>query len=273
MVEKLIQQDRDPDRNAKATAGDDARGDWGDENNRSAGTSANAAVTAAANHAPIGFDFDLDHRRVFIEAGRGERPLAARATGLVGRKDTLFGDDGQVGIIPAYREFSSGLLTAASWRGGGWRRGRGSDRGSVDRSGSILGQRVDSRGIGQAIGRMAGLTLGAEQTLPEDANLRFEVGDARFEVRLTVFGSVEQGTVITRLLSSLIELGTIGTVRTTKGGKWSKEGMPWRWLWDEGRRRRGSVDDRWRFFRGVVRRHHTPRRSRGWSECEFHAPV
>ena len=142
----------------------------------------------------------------------------------------LFGDAWQMGIIPACRKFASGLMAATSWRRDGWRRDWRCCGRSINRRRGILGQRVGSRRIGQAIGRMAGLTLGAEQTLFKDANLGFELSIAGFEVRLTFFGSLEHGMVITRLLPSLIELGTIRTARTTKFGKRSKEGRLWRCL-------------------------------------------
>jgi hypothetical protein len=71
---------------------------------------------------------------------------------------------------------------------------------------------------------MAGLTLGAKQTLLEDAVLRFELSNACFEVHLTPFHSVKEGTVIPSQLPSLIEQGTIRTARATKGGKRTKEG-------------------------------------------------
>jgi hypothetical protein len=61
MVEKLVEQDSNPEGNTEATAGDDARLDRGGKDDRLPGTGADAAVAPPADDAAIGFDFDLDN--------------------------------------------------------------------------------------------------------------------------------------------------------------------------------------------------------------------
>jgi hypothetical protein len=67
------------------------------------------------------------------------------------------------------------------------------------------------------------LTLGAEQTLLEEADLSFEQGDAGFVSELTLLGGVKQGAVIASLLAGLDELGAIRTGRAAKSRKRIKE--------------------------------------------------
>ena len=70
---------------------------------------------------------------------------------------------------------------------------------------------------------MPGFALGAEETLSEDAVLGFEMSNACFEVGLALFGGEERGAIVSGLLARLEELGKIGTVRTRKAGKRTKE--------------------------------------------------
>jgi hypothetical protein len=104
-----------------------------------------------------------------------------------------------VGIISAVGNLPAWLLATASWWYSRW----GGSGGSIRGRGSIFGKRVGSSRAVEAIGRMPGLRLGAEKTLPEAAIFGFEVGDACLEVCRADFGGVKEGAIIARLLPSL----------------------------------------------------------------------
>src|SRR5262249_51159978 len=143
----------------------------------------------------------------------------ARTTGLLGSKNTFLGDDGQVGIISAVGNLLTRLLATASW----WCSRGCAGGGSLRGGGGILGDRVGGRRTRQVIGRVPRLTLGAEQTLLEEAVLGFEQGDAGLVSDLTLLGGVKQGAVIASLLASLDELGTVRTSRAAKNRKRTRE--------------------------------------------------
>src|SRR6266404_7138575 len=77
---------------------------------------ARAEIASAANAAAIGFDFDFDDIGVFLVAAWREGLATARATGLFGRQDAFFAEDGQVGIVPAFGNGVALLLAPFSPR-------------------------------------------------------------------------------------------------------------------------------------------------------------
>jgi hypothetical protein len=236
---------------------------------------AKAAIASSANASAIGFDLDLDDGGIFFETARGERLPTARATGFLGRKYTFFADDGQVGIISTVGKFLPFLLATTSW----WYSGCCGIGGSIGGRGRVLGERVGSRGTCQVIGRVPRLTLGAKQTLLENAVLGFEFGNAGFEIRLAFPCSFKPGAIIASLLSGLKEQWTIGAMRARQRRKWIREG---RGRFASRRRQSGGSGPRsgWgRFgpFRPrpfglfVVGCDHPTRRARSWCECQFHS--
>src|SRR5271170_318061 len=85
-------------------------------------TRASAEIASATNAAAIGNDFDFDNLGVFLVAAWSEGLATARATGLFLRQDMFFGEDGQVGIVPAFGNGVALLLAPFSpWLGGGGR--------------------------------------------------------------------------------------------------------------------------------------------------------
>src|SRR6202012_2238250 len=89
-------------RDAQTTVGQHARHNRRGKDFGQIGTRASAQIAFAANAAAIGFDFDFDDLGVFLVAAWREGLATARATGLVGRQDVFFSEDGQVGIVAAF---------------------------------------------------------------------------------------------------------------------------------------------------------------------------
>src|SRR5947209_277002 len=111
------------------------------------GAIARAQIASAANAAAIGFDFDFDDLRVFLVAAWSEGLATASATGLNVGQDPFFGENRQVGIVPAFGNRVALLLAPFSPRLGGG----GSRRGSLGWRG-ILGEGVLRRGSPGLIG-------------------------------------------------------------------------------------------------------------------------
>src|ERR1700738_1648851 len=86
------------------------------------GARASAEIATAANAAAIGLDFDFDDLGVLLEAAWREGLATARATGLFVRQEAFLGEDGQVGIVPAFGNGVALLLAPFSprraWGGG-----------------------------------------------------------------------------------------------------------------------------------------------------------
>src|SRR5260370_24227470 len=126
---------------------------------------AGAEIASAANAAAIGFDFDFDDLGVFLIAAWREGLATARASGLFLRQDAFFGEDGQVGIVPAFGNGVAVLLAPFSPRLGSDGGGR---RSSLARRG-VLGERVLGEGGLGLIGRVTRLAFRAVEALVEDA--------------------------------------------------------------------------------------------------------
>src|ERR1700738_4839739 len=80
------------------------------------GARASAEIATAANAAAIGLDFDFDDLGVLLEAAWREGLATARATGLFVRQEAFLGEDGQVGIVPAFGNGVALLLAPFSPR-------------------------------------------------------------------------------------------------------------------------------------------------------------
>jgi hypothetical protein len=109
----LVEQDVDPDGDAKGTFGDQTRRRRGRDDARMTPAGAGGAVALAADEAAISLDRNLQDRGV-VGAGKGSEGLAAVLTAalLVGQAADLF-DGGQVGIIASAMAF--GATGLAAW--------------------------------------------------------------------------------------------------------------------------------------------------------------